>query len=59
MPNQKVTLEPGGVHLMFFDMPTPLKAGEEVPVTFTFAKQGDVAYSLPVNAPDAAPGGGH
>ncbi len=55
MPKEKAVLAPGGMHLMFFDMPEPLKAGEQVEVTFKFAKHGDVTYVLPVNPPDAAP----
>jgi periplasmic copper chaperone A len=32
----QVTFQPGGLHLMFFDVKTPPKPGESVPVTLTF-----------------------
>lgn len=35
-PNQTVALEPGGLHIMLFDLKEPLKAGDQVPITLTF-----------------------
>lgn len=37
-----VTLEPGGLHIMLFDLAGPLKSGQTVPVTLTFEKAGEV-----------------
>jgi copper(I)-binding protein len=45
---QKIELKPGGRHLMFFDLPSPIKAGEDIPVTLVFAKHGEVNVTLPV-----------
>lgn len=49
VPEETVALTPGGKHLMFFDVPSPIKAGEEIPVTLVFAKHGEVNVTLPVN----------
>ncbi|WP_337842246.1 copper chaperone PCu(A)C [Rheinheimera sp.] len=32
-----VTFQPGGLHLMLFDAKTALKAGDKVPLTFSFS----------------------
>lgn len=44
----KVTLAPGGYHLMFVKLKAPLAAGGSVPVVLTFEKAGEVAVTLPV-----------
>jgi len=49
-----VALAPGGLHIMFFDMPAPFVAGETVPVTLTFAQAGDVNLVLDVRALDGS-----
>jgi copper(I)-binding protein len=49
-PGQTVTLAPGGYHLMMFDLKSPLKQGEQVPVTLEFEKAGKVKLSLDVAA---------
>jgi hypothetical protein len=62
-PGKTVKLAPGGSHLMLFDLKSPLKQGEKVPVTLEFEKAGKVNLSLDVQsmgaqAPaGAAPGG--
>lgn len=43
-----VTLKPGGYHLMLTGLKHPLKAGETLAVTLTFAKAGAVAVSAPI-----------
>lgn len=43
-----VELKPGGLHLMFMDIPAPFKAGETVPVTLNFEKAGAVETTLVV-----------
>ena len=43
-----ITLEPGGLHLMFSDLAAPLLAGEVVEVTLVFERAGEVVVVLPV-----------
>jgi copper(I)-binding protein len=58
-PRQTVKLAPGGYHLMMMDLKSPLKRGDEVPVTLDFEKAGKVAVSLDVQGVGAqAPAGG-
>lgn len=35
-PNKKVKLEPGGLHVMLFDLTAPLKVGDKIPLTLEF-----------------------
>jgi copper(I)-binding protein len=44
-----VELKPGGLHLMFMNIKTPLLAGQTVPVKLKFAKAGEVEVKVPVN----------
>lgn len=55
--NGSVELKPGGLHLMFMDIKTPLKAGEAVPVKLKFQKAGEVEIKVPVR--DISGGSGH
>lgn len=55
--NGSVDLKPGGLHLMFMDIKTPLKAGEAVPVKLKFQKAGEVEIKVPVH--DMSSGSGH
>ena len=50
---ETVTLAPGGFHLMFMQLNTPLVEGETVSVTLTFEAAGDVTLDLPIGAPNA------
>ena len=50
-----VELKPGGLHLMFIDLKSPLKAGESVPVKLKFQKAGEVEVKMPVK--DISDGG--
>ncbi|MCH9765733.1 MAG: copper chaperone PCu(A)C [Alphaproteobacteria bacterium] len=43
-------LAPGGDHIMLFDLKGPLKKGETLPLTLTFAKAGDVTAAVPIAA---------
>lgn len=52
--NGTVDLKPGGLHLMFMNIKTPLKAGDLVPVKLKFAKAGEIEVKMPVN-----PSGSH
>ena len=61
-PGKTVKLAPGGYHLMLFDLKSPLKLGEKIPLTLDFEKAGKVAVSLDVEGigaqgPAAASGG--
>ena len=50
---ETVTLEPGGLHMMFMGLKEPLVEGTEVPVTLTFEKAGTVEVMLSVAAAGA------
>jgi hypothetical protein len=61
-PGKTVKLTPGGYHLMMFDLKSPLKQGDKVPVTLDFEKAGKVKLSFTVEGvgapgPGAASGG--
>jgi copper(I)-binding protein len=47
-PGKTVKLAPGGYHLMLFDLKSPLKQGDKIPLTLDFEKAGKVAVSLEV-----------
>lgn len=47
-PGKTVKLAPGGYHLMMFDLKSPLKQGEKLPVTLEFEKAGKVKLTLDV-----------
>jgi periplasmic copper chaperone A len=47
-PGKTVKLAPGGFHLMLFDLKSPLKQGDKVPITLEFEKAGKVTISLDV-----------
>jgi hypothetical protein len=56
----EVTLKPGSFHVMLMDLKQPLKAGEQVPLSLTFAGAGTVATTLEVRAAGSmAPGMSH
>ncbi len=48
---ETVELMPGGLHMMFFGVKNPYRAGDTVPVTLTFEKAGKVDVTLPVIDP--------
>ena len=57
-PGKTVNLAPGGIHLMLFDLKSPFKQGDKVPVTLEFEKAGKVTFSLDVQGVGAqAPAG--
>jgi len=58
-PGSTVTLEPGGAHLMFYDVATPFAEGETIPVTLMFASGTEVAVDLPVSRRPAGQHQGH
>ena len=59
-PGKTVKLAPGGYHLMMFDLKSPLKQGDKVPVTLEFEKAGKVKLSFDVQGVGAqGPAGEH
>ncbi len=53
-PGKTVKLAPGGYHLMLFDLKSPLKQGDKLPVTLEFEKAGKVKISLEVEGDRSA-----
>jgi copper(I)-binding protein len=54
-----VKFAPGGYHLMLFDLKSPLKQGDKLPVTLEFEKAGKVKLSFDVQGVGAqGPAGG-
>lgn len=53
----RVTLGPGGQHLMFYGVTQPFTEGETIPVTLTFEHAGALRAELPVRR--AAPSHAH
>ncbi|WP_445010933.1 copper chaperone PCu(A)C [Vreelandella stevensii] len=52
-----VTLAPGGLHLMFMELPAPIMEGEPVPVTLEFQHAPSIDVELHVLPPGASPEG--
>ncbi|GAA0867827.1 copper chaperone PCu(A)C [Brevundimonas basaltis] len=48
---QAVELKPGGSHIMLLAVTEPLKAGDSVPLTLTFATAAPVEITAPVGQP--------
>ncbi|MEZ8140387.1 hypothetical protein A1OO_14555 [Enterovibrio norvegicus FF-33] len=44
----KATLEPGGLHVMLFDLAAPLKEGESLPLTLHFSDGTEITQSVPI-----------
>ncbi|MBV8848019.1 MAG: copper chaperone PCu(A)C [Methylobacteriaceae bacterium] len=47
-PGKTIELKPGGYHLMFLDLKDALKQGQNVDVTLSFEKAGNVTIAFPV-----------
>ena len=47
---QTVELKPGGFHLMFIGLKSPLKAGTQFPMTLHFQKAGEIQVTVKVQA---------
>ena len=54
-PGRALVFEPGGKHLMLFDIDPAVKVGDTIPLTFRFAK----APPVTVEAKVLGPGQGH
>jgi hypothetical protein len=48
-PGQKVTLKPGGLHIMMMGLKHPLQPGQSIPLTLQFDKAGTRAVSVAVD----------
>jgi periplasmic copper chaperone A len=55
---ETVILEPGGYHVMFFDLTRDLAAGDEVELTLIFAEAGEIAVTAVVREHTPGHGGG-
>lgn len=51
--NSSVTLEPGGLHIMFIGLKEPLKKDDVFTLTFKFEKAGEIATEVTVKSIDA------
>jgi copper(I)-binding protein len=49
-----VELKPGGQHIMFVGLKSPLKAGDSFPLTLRFQNAGDVTVNMKVESPAGA-----
>ena len=47
-PMGTLEMKPGGYHIMLMGLSQPLKKGEEIAITLTFEKAGDLTLKLPV-----------
>ncbi len=48
-PEETVALAKGGLHVMLMGLAKPLAAGDEVTLTLSFARSGEVEVTLPVD----------
>jgi len=53
-PGERVTLQPGGLHVMLMGLKAPLKEGERMPLTLRFARGGEVTVDVPVGKAGAS-----
>ncbi len=62
-PGQTVELKPGGYHVMFLDLKSPLKEGESIKGTLVFEKAGTIEVEYKIESRGASGGqtghGGH
>jgi len=56
-PGTRVTLAPGGIHIMPTGLKAPLKQGESFPLVLKFEKAGAVNVMVKVEKPGAMTGG--
>ncbi|MGE0745366.1 MAG: copper chaperone PCu(A)C [Rhodospirillales bacterium] len=59
---QEVKLAPGGLHVMFMGLKSPLKAGDKFPLTLTFEKAGKITVEVavqPITSMGGGDSGGH
>lgn len=53
-PGQSVELKPGGYHVMFLDLKSPLKEGERVKGTLVFQRAGTIEVEFKIEARGAS-----
>ncbi len=55
-PAERLSLRPGGLHVMLMDLKAPLREGTPLRLTLSFARAGEVTLEVPVlrNPPDTA-----
>ena len=56
-PGKRVTLAPGGYHVMFMDLKRPLAPGERFKATLQFERAGAIEVEFAVEAMGGAPAG--
>jgi copper(I)-binding protein len=49
-PGETVSLEPGGLHIMLFDLSAALNPGDQVPITLTFSDGSNMEISAQVRS---------
>mgnify|MGYP001815983260 CR=1 FL=1 len=49
-PDETVSLQPGGLHIMLFDLSAPLNPGEQVPITLAFSDGSNMEISAQVRS---------
>jgi len=54
-PGETVSLEPGGLHIMFIGLHAPLVAGTEFPLTLEFEQAGSLEVRVSVRGIDGQP----
>lgn len=57
-PGERLSLRPGGLHVMLVDLKAPLREGSQLTLTLGFAKAGEMTVEVPVlrnPPPDAQP----
>jgi periplasmic copper chaperone A len=47
-PGKAVLFRPGGMHIMLFDLPEPLREGQSFPLTLKFARSGELPQNVTV-----------
>jgi copper(I)-binding protein len=57
--SSQVAFEPGGLHVMLFDLADPLAAGDIFPLILIFEKAGEITTQVQVSDGMAAPGMTH
>jgi copper(I)-binding protein len=57
-PHAKVSLKPGGLHVMLMDLKGPLEKGSHFPLTLVFEKAGPVTVEVAIQAAGAMGSGG-
>jgi len=50
-PNERVKLQPSGLHLMIFDVKNPLKEQDDIELVLNFSNNKSIAMQVPVYSP--------